>query len=262
MAFSLILIWLLVGHKTGTHWDASLPVTAKGLAAHILLIQDIYSSAQINHVFWSIAVEWQIYFVFPLLVLLWRRVGGLATTSGTVLLSLVGLHFLNHTVLAGVTPQYLGLFALGMLGAVIAYSTEDRWVLWRERMPWNVFMVVMAAIACLLCHMRKEWHADYFVGLTTICLLVSIARPGTNGMRTLLSARPLAFVGTFAYSIYLIHAPLLQVVWQYALHPLHLGAIVTFALLACVGGPLIVGGSYLFFLACERPFLTGRKPAP
>lgn len=259
MAFSLILIWLLIGHWTGTHWDVSLPVTLKGVVAHLLLLQDVYSPAQINGVFWSIALEWQIYFVFPLLILLWRRIGAVTTTLITVFLSLVGLQLVKHTFLSGISLQFLGLFALGTLGAAVCYSEETRWARCRERTPWMLFTVGMIAGACLLTYVGKDGYADFFGGLAMLGLLAVAAQPGKNGLRNLLSARPLVFVGTFAYSVYLVHAPLLQVVWQYGLHPLHLGAVPTFCLLALIGGPLIVATAYVFFLTCERPFLNTKS---
>lgn len=69
MALSLLLIWLFINQKTGTHWDVSLPVTNKSILTHLILMQDALGDyATINHAFWSISVEWRIYFLFPLLV--------------------------------------------------------------------------------------------------------------------------------------------------------------------------------------------------
>ena len=42
LIFSLALIWLAVGSKTGTHWDISLPVTPKSILTHLLLFQDAF----------------------------------------------------------------------------------------------------------------------------------------------------------------------------------------------------------------------------
>src|SRR4051794_11475469 len=41
---------------------------AKSLTVHSLLLQDAIDSQPPNGAFWSIAVEWQIYFVFPLIL--------------------------------------------------------------------------------------------------------------------------------------------------------------------------------------------------
>lgn len=256
LALSLLLIWTLIGRKTGTHWDVSIPVNPGGIIAHLLLVQDIYGSPQINHVFWSIAVECQIYLLFPLLVLLWDRIGGVKTLVGAILASFVALHFLSHTRLSGLTPQYLGLFATGMFGACLATSANTEWRGWSERIPWWIITGIMVVLSGLSIHLGKAYFADYFVGFAAMALLVGATQTDHNPIRSLLSLRPLAGIGLFAYSIYLIHAPLLQVVWQYLLLPLHLGPIQTFALLASFGCPVILAISYLFYLRCERPFIS------
>ena len=76
-----------------------------------------------------------------------------------------------------------------------------------------------------------------------------------NAVARLLAWWPLAGIGLFSYSLYLIHEPLLQVVWQYVVHPLHLGRGMTFAVLVLISTPVIIGLSYAFFLAFEKPFL-------
>ena len=98
------------------------------------------------------------------------------------------------------------------------------------------------------------------MGTATLALLVVSSQPHGGWFFHTLSGRFLPFIGTFAYSIYLIHAPLLQVVWQYFLHPLHLSNLWTFAILIGIGCPAIVGCAYLFYLICERPFVNIARP--
>jgi len=127
-----------------------------------------------------------------------------------------------------------------------------------------IWSAIVAAICC-----RWAWtHTfasfaglDFLASLGVLSLLVAASRPHVL-LHRLLSWRPLVFLGTFAYSVYLIHAPLLQVIWQYLLHPLHLGDVETFLLLILLGIPAILGVSYLFFLICERPFLVKRRGEP
>jgi len=42
----------------------------KGVVAHFFLVQDLVEVGSPNGAFWSIAVEWQLYWIFPLLLLL------------------------------------------------------------------------------------------------------------------------------------------------------------------------------------------------
>ncbi|MGZ3676662.1 MAG: acyltransferase family protein, partial [Ktedonobacterales bacterium] len=105
-------------------------------------------------------------------------------------------------------------------------------------------------------------YADYPIGLGVAALLVICGRGAKSPLRAILSFNPLCKIGAFSYSLYLIHAPLLQLIWQYVLHPLHTQDVTRYALLLVAGTPLIVGAAYVFHLLFERPFLrTGRRVA-
>ena len=92
------------------------------------------------------------------------------------------------------------------------------------------------------------------------CLLVLSSRKGGTLGRAL-SFKPLAFVGTFSYSLYLIHAPLLQLMWKYILVPAGLSPTAMFAFLLTVGLAITFGTAYGFYLVLEAPFLR-KAPRP
>jgi peptidoglycan/LPS O-acetylase OafA/YrhL len=273
MAITLLLIGTVLGEKTGSSWDTYIPVTLAGLLTHIVLVHDAFqqTAGQINGVYWSIAVEWRIYFVFPLLVVAWRRFGPLAATGMTVAAGYVILALLRHTPVFtqtnGVSPHYLGLFALGAFASGVAFSPRPDMSRLRGHRGWLSALCLMALIvlaATVLPVIAKGRTVpitviDLFVGGTAMAGLILLSHPeqGQAGRR-LLSAKPLVFLGTFAYSIYLIHTPFLQLFWQYVQVPLRLnitGMVLSEIFLVI---PLILGISYLFYLGCERPFLTRR----
>ncbi len=275
-AFSLLLIWIAIGHKTGTHWDVSLPVGRKAILTHLLLVQDLINgyAGSINHAFWSISVEWRIYFLFPLLMALRRWQGALWMTAAASAGAYSIIFVWHHTWLNSIqwinldqsSPQYIALFAIGLLGADIAYGKKTQFPMLRRPAPILVLLGITTLLMIAVSKL-KLWHgdvlpflyADFFVGLWAASLLVAASNAQITWLDRVLSWRPLVFVGTFAYSIYLIHAPLLQVLWQYVFVPLQGRPVPMFLALCFVGTPLIVGVSYLFFLACERPFLNRRK---
>ena len=267
MALSLLLISLVIGQKTGTHWDVSVPVTSKSILVHLLLVQDLLGcEANINHVFWSISVEWRIYFLFPLLVLCWRRFGALPTTISAIILSYltlqVSVRFLGGTF----AVHYIGLFAMGIFAANVIFGDDRVAAAWR-RLPWSLIMGFMTLIVFLMFFPRlwdgpltKVYVADYIVGAWSMILLVAVSCNERGWMSKLLSCKPLTFVGTFAYSIYLIHAPLLQFLWQYIFTSLQTKPLSMFVALTMIGTPAIIGSAYVFFLAFERPFFgRGKK---
>ncbi len=65
--------------------------TRRNVLTHLLLVHNLLPTTYsgINGAFWSIAVEWQIYFAFPLLVWGWRRIGAGWLTLATVAVSYV-----------------------------------------------------------------------------------------------------------------------------------------------------------------------------
>jgi peptidoglycan/LPS O-acetylase OafA/YrhL len=111
-------------------------------------------------------------------------------------------------------------------------------------------------------YLRGLFYIDVFVALITVAALMRMSLGRWRVLRMVLESRPLAFVGSFSYSLYLIHAPLIQCVWQYLVHPLGLSRNDEFFLLFLIGTPLILACSYVFYLGCERPFLASRSRAP
>ena len=95
--------------------------TAGSLLSHFAVVHNFSPvwSGRINMALWSVATEWQIYFVFPLLLLpVWRRFGSavaVAAGFGAGLLPLL----ISRYDLSAPCCWYIGLFALGMAGAVL-----------------------------------------------------------------------------------------------------------------------------------------------
>jgi peptidoglycan/LPS O-acetylase OafA/YrhL len=282
---SLILIWLFIGTPTGSQWNSSLPVTRDGIFSHLFLVQDIFSntSHRINYCLWSISVEWRIYFLFPFMVFCWNRYGALKTVLAVNLISFLLLIPLEYTYFdtsaGGVCLHYYGLFAFGMLAAGFAYPPDLRFQELRERLPWPILGIAAAALAFIankgyVNQVRLPWQIqDLFVGMATLCLLVAVT-PGRDAdrwgwVRRTLAWGPFDFVGTFSYSLYLIHAPLLEILWVYFIHPLHWSPLASLLLFSTVGLLAVIACAYLFFLLCERPFMgsiprrpDGPIPAP
>jgi peptidoglycan/LPS O-acetylase OafA/YrhL len=273
LALSVALILTLIGERTGNNWDGALPLDLPSVLAHVTLLQDVFYPGKINGPMWSTAVEWHIYFLFPLMVICWFRFGLLLTTALALVLSAIAYAGLLHTWfgsinaygVAAIAPQYVGLFALGALAAHVAFSGKPVYSYIRDRFPWGFFALASFALVVLYLitwgspsrTFQTPW-VDFFMGIFVIGLLISAARPDAKLLRGILGWKPLAFVGVFSYSIYLIHLPLVQVFWRYVLTPLNLSDSLTYALLVAVGLPLIVAISYAFFLLCERPFMNTR----
>ena len=99
---------------------------------------------------------------------------------------------------------------------------------------------------------------DFVVGVSTMAFLIIAGPNGIPWLHWALSWKPLAFVGTFAYSIYLFHAPLLPLLWQHCVYPLHLGTLGGLLVEIFVITPIVVAITYVLYLGFERPFLKRR----
>ena len=283
LAVSLLAIALLPPLHDLTHpqalWNVALPAFTPGvIVSHLLLIHNFVPAwhSKIDYPMWSVATEWQIYFLFPWVLLpVWKRFGaGAAVTAGFVI-GLVPL-FLFFSRFSGVSPQFLGLFALGMAAADLNFSDKPTLTRWRERLPWGSLAALGLVVLIVVSLKHSSWPQevamkDVLVGLATACLLVACTRALTRRHETatdqhperghgspalrLMESRPAVLLGTFSYSLYLVHAPVLAVC-QAALRPLHLSAAEGLALMLGGGVPLALLVSFAFHLAFEKPFLS------
>jgi peptidoglycan/LPS O-acetylase OafA/YrhL len=263
----------LIGNPTGSHWDRSIPVTQQDFLAHLLLIHNLWGEGmeKINGAYWSIAVEWQIYFLTPLFLWICRRVQPVPGVCLIVMTAYILLHFFVDTFWARLYLEYYAVFAMGVLGAAVAFG-ESRFLARLRTLNWCAIGGAVTLLAVALClswgyHIVFDWqgHApqlDALVGMAVMALLIGCAVSAKSKVRAALSWRPLVSVGSFSYSLYLVHEPIQQAVWQYGVHPLHLPKLCEYLALLAFGSPIIVGAAYLFYLLCERPFMnTTRLPA-
>ncbi len=266
LAFAIILIWTIIGKPTGTLWDIPIMMNKVAIVSHFLLLQDLFGTGKINYAFWSIATEWHIYFLFPLLVWCWRKYGPeTAVIAAFVLGYTLSLGF-AETRIQRACPHYLGMFALGMLAAHLVRSPKPQYTVVRDRVPWGWLTVGMLAIVCALM-LSWGWllsrarfpFLDFFVGVAGMSLLVLTSREKQSVVTRIFCFKPLVFIGTFSYSVYLLHAPLLQILWQYVFQPVGLGPSAMFVALMAPGALAVLLVSYAFFCVFERPFLTSRS---
>jgi peptidoglycan/LPS O-acetylase OafA/YrhL len=267
LVLCLIMIGTFLGKQTWTLWDVPIQVNTVAVVSHFLLLQDLFGTGRINYVFWSIAVEWQIYFVMPMLVRGWRRYGIVAVAAIALVVGYGLAIGLGHTRVARANPHFLGMFALGMLAAQVVRSQDARWLELRDRFHWGLVALggAGAALALMLAwgvetSTDRFPYIDFPVGLMTAALLIHAARPNTVAAR-FFSFRPLVFVGTFSYSVYLMHAPLLQIQWQFALDPLGIGRNLQFWLMLGPGLVFVLAASYVFHRLFEAPFMGGMRVA-
>lgn len=258
LAISTLLIAVgLIGSPSGN------PVAGRDVLVHFLLMQDTVGSTPPNGVFWSIAVEWHIYFLFPLLLLCFRRFG-MAVTLPAVALMVTAQHVAAQFIPAidafdRFTPAFLVLFAAGVSAAWLSQnSLKATSSLVFAAVGMAIFLIA-AALAGSTWIVSQYFWVDLVVGGAAAAMFNTLSQGRMRWLARVLASRPLAFVGQFAFSLYLVHAPVLELLRVYVIHGFGLSGSAAFWTLLALGIPAALIAAYLFFLGCERPFLTIRS---
>jgi len=276
LSIGLILVVPALRAPGGTPWDLALPaLSARNLVLHGALLHNVLEAFQYkgNPPLWSVALEWQIYFVFALAILpVWRRLGEYAAFGVALLIGFVPLPFggaYAHT-------WYVGSFAFGMWAAAINFSVHRARYSWTNKVPWGlVCTACLLPVAFWLVKLKGNLNdVDKWVPLVFAHLSVSLATAAflvrsTNELiveKKSLLVRAMSHpwstkLGSFSYSLYLLHYPLLAALCL-PLRAAHMDRVLMFATLIVVGIPVMLAACYVFHLAFEKPFIRGRTPTP
>jgi peptidoglycan/LPS O-acetylase OafA/YrhL len=176
---------------------------------HLLLTYDLVSNPNTRKLLdppmWSLAIEWHLYFAFPIVIWIWRKFGFAWALLGTyALFSVINSQFM-------VDPHYMvypTAFVGGSAACMVVSARTGIWSHLRNRVPWFAILVVMVfALNCIRDQsMVGGYNAyiDLFTGTAVFGpLLVSV---GINPlMREAAASPPLAFLGQISYPLYLLH---------------------------------------------------------
>jgi len=263
LALSAVVYGLMTPADTGDK------ITPRSLLVHAALVQDVLNSPKPNGAFWSIAVECQIYLLFPLMLWLLRRRGPLTmacvvTTAVVAAYILAGLHSsMSH--LLNLTPQFAALFAFGMVAATVLTKEASTWSRGRTRVTAGAAGLLFSGVVALCMVQGLAWvdsqyfWVDLLVGVSMACAIAAMAAQHLRPLERFFSSAPLRRVGRFSYSVYCVHLPLLWLTWHFGIAPRGMDTDAAFLTLVGIGVPVVLLGSWLFSLVFEQPFLTRRS---
>jgi peptidoglycan/LPS O-acetylase OafA/YrhL len=259
LGFSLIMTWDVVAQPG---WPAP---DARSVAVYGLLLQDAVPAGSPNRAFWSIAIEAQLYLLLPLLLWLVRRASAGAMVGAVLAMVLtVGLlapwfPVMRRTV-DKFTPDLAVLFAIGLAAAgVVSASARLRSRSWTWcAVAGAVPVVALIGVKGATWTNNHLFWVDLAWGPAVGCFLVAVATSGPRLLVRLLETRPLRRLGSFSYSLYLTHAPIVIAVYYGIVRGRIFPGTPTFLVLAAVVLPATICFARLFAAAFELPFQRHR----
>ncbi|MET7356461.1 acyltransferase [Streptomyces mirabilis] len=259
LTMSLIISWFVV---PASHFG---PPTGASILVYGLVAQDMFTAPTPNGAFWSIGVEAELYLLFPLLLFVRRRL------SPAVLVACVTLPVIARGLMAAgaspvegdnwLAPHLAPVFVAGMIGAGVVVASDRI-----QRLPWGWF-AVLAAIPVLALGVIQGsvWTVNHYFwvdlaiapAMTMTLAAVATGRPAI--LVRLLTARPIRSLGSFSYSLYLIHLPIVMAVIRRVAPHFVLPGLPTFCFTLILALPVSVLGAWLFSQIFEMPFKRNRS---
>ena len=262
---AFMLVAVLRSHSPGgvfyvMHW----------LWLHALMLHNLRPEyvLSVNGSLWSLALEFQLYILFPVLVEAYRRFN----PRGVLLVVLLACTAYRAFVARGQyapDDEYGYVLAYSVFGRCFEFATGmfaaslvARWHTERKSPLRPADYLLPAAIIPAAIIGGRQGHfqtlTDAMWGVVFAGLLLAGSRP-EGIIHRLLSNRFLVSLGIFSYSVYLIHLPLILWLGGYGIsHFSNTGQVLFMLLFAA---PLMLCLGYGFHLLFERPFMTAPRAA-
>ncbi|WP_342644608.1 acyltransferase [Mucilaginibacter sp. CSA2-8R] len=261
LIISVLLVNNVFGGPSGVQLTSS-PVSLWTILSHVFLIQDIANTSNnVNYVLWSISVEWRIYMFFPFLIWLFRKynkvIVALSLTTISALAMIAAKAAGWYTSFNGISLHFFGLFALGMLAAQYGFSSNSKGKFLFKKAPFYLLLTLCLVIAFVL---NKGTYfgdlsymvSDVFLGFAVALLMAGLTLGRSRQLLSVLQYKPLATVGLAAYSIYLIHAPVLELINIIVMSKLSINPTMNLAVYYTLGFIAVMLASFLFYKLFEQ----------
>lgn len=207
---------------------------------------------------WSLSVEEQFYFLWPILLYgLVRRWGGKGLLGGSIMLTLLSMS--ETFLMSGTVPWWRLYYGFDTRAFTLLFgcSLAIAFHFWGERIalpkPLERVLPLLSFGGIALFMLRRDaflsdpgfFSGPIFIIPVLTCGLIYVAvKPGFNVSKSILSVKPLVYFGKRSYGLYLWHYWILNVV-----NPKNI-----YVLLACAAASLVV--TELSFRFVEMPFLS------
>jgi len=232
-------------------------INLKQFLLHFLLIHNFFPAVNfyaINSAYWSLAVEFQFYLLFPFLLLLRTRFGLRSCLAATLLLTLLyEIACLQYPAIwrtvsnPTIVPDWYGW----ILGACVA----EQYVRGKRFFPAGRWLIIPLFVLMVCTYLYTHILALHYLTQYFFFALVLELYLTWKGALCWWE-RILVPVGIVSYSLYLWHYPLLEITHHFLTHMLSsaLAASQMFQLLVCLPMSLVVLAPFvcLSYYLCEK----------
>jgi len=249
---------------------------------HLLMLHNLDSQTaySINGIFWTLAIEEQLYLAYFLLLFIRGRWGWTVTLL-VCLFARAGWMFFSHLVwvktgfglpVPEAAASHWFTWALGALAVEAVYGVVElpRWT--RDLRVATVVITIASIISAYLPSISKDtplhdacWfliHPLWGIGFFIVVNRIVIAEQGwTRQLRLPSLISMFATLGLFSYSMYLTHELTIMQSWRWS-NSAYLQVVNVFIAIV----PATIFFAWVFFWFCEKPFMVRRgatdsKPA-
>lgn len=263
-AYYISIIVIIVLNVAGAATSATAYVwpTWADIWWHLAFIHNLSleHASTINGAYWSLALEFQLYLLFPLLYEAMRRWGSARVFGICILAQLIYRISLEHTlsadflatydfVLPKALPGRMADFVGGMAVAFGVAHEERKQVHYSAWAPAASALFLGAAFAATYGRYFPQSVIDvmWSFGFAALVWWAS-----NNGLcNRLFCYKPLTYLGIISYSVYLLHQPLIERVCSLIRNHFNPGTAFIATLAAL---PVVIMVCFVFYLGCEKRF--------
>jgi peptidoglycan/LPS O-acetylase OafA/YrhL len=221
------VIWTAAGWMTaGVRRDLIFSLFQAANWGHVLAAQRYSAGVDASPVlhYWSLAIEEQLYLVLPLL-LLWMRSRRRASLALSALLG-VSIVAIASTAAHASTSYYSTFSRMGelLVGALAAATIGRR--ARERRLPTGASITACVGGLGFLVWVALRVELDdpavthgLLLGCAIAAVVTIVAVASSPALGRAIDVRPLAWIGTVSYAVYVVHWPVLQALRHTSIDP-------------------------------------------